>query len=197
MTVENRVYQVLLILGTLAAAVVPTWVAFEIFNRQSPPKAIQVFTTFVNPSESLGSLKEKINLNLTIGEKTYSRLTIATVQIKNAGSTAITDSDIKAPITGSVSQGWEIVAVGEYENSINKPPQVLKWDKNADGKIVASTPFLLNPNETAVFIIYLNNIAINKPASFENPKLDWSARIVGLPKIENTEYVTPNYNLNP
>lgn len=189
MNAENRLYQILIVIGTLAAAVLPTWIAVKVFREQAPERGIEVTTTFLSPKESLGSPYDSMELRLVAGDKTYSDITIASVQVRNKGSNPITDLEVKSPLTGTVPPGWNIVGVGEYPLTAGSTSSI-KWELKGTDRISALQPFLLNAKESYTFPIYISKTSTSKDAA-PSLMMNWNARVVGMKTLDAATYYQP------
>lgn len=189
---ENRIIQLLLIIGTFLAALLPTWGVFETFNKQVPQKSLSISTTIFSPKESLGTLNDRLEVNYKIGDKIYANMMVINARIENTGINPISDSDIKIPLSVSVNKNWEIVGIGDVGSPTDMERSTIKWERVSDTSYIAKSPFLLNAKEATQVAIYVSpRDGISGVIPEINPF--WDARILGLDGLKVNAIASPTY----
>lgn len=190
MSTEDRIYQALLIISTIAAALIPAWIAIENFKQQIPEKKLEISTGLSDASAPIGD-----GISISFRDKKsgldYKNLVLATVQITNSGTLPITETDVKSPLTAIASDKFQILGVGQYGYLATSSPPSLNWEVVENGRSLrAVSPFLINPKESISFLIYLSRSSSELPLHSGGIAIGitWSTRIVGLKNIDASYY---------
>ena len=180
--------------ATLLTAVVPAYVAYDLYNKgPQPQKQLQLSQwPQINPMKDLSVLGNKVHLNLTVENTTIDNLIIAHAFLENTGTVPILPSDYFEKLTVSVEPPWRIVTVENARDAVNDVR--LKWKRAGDGQFEAE-PALLNPHDRVSTLVYLTNTvpaeSIRNDKAAE-PALQWSLRVANLRGI--SEPPRPDYS---
>jgi hypothetical protein len=110
------------------------------------------------------------SLRLTYKDQSVSRLSVATIEVRNSGTRTIERSDFELPIVLRFQNPLDVLAVTLNEKS----PHDLKPLISSDGSGISIAPLLLNPGDQFRMTIQLRG-------DFNEPEVE--ARISGVPTI--------------
>jgi hypothetical protein len=175
---ENRFWQALLILATLAPAFVA---AYDLYGREAAPEKRVELTRFapIDPLKDLSILGDRVTLSLQAAGHAINNLVIVKGALRNAGRTPIVPSDYHESLSVNVERPWTIVAVENGDLFIGVP---FRWKRVSDTRFEAD-PALLNPGDYVSANVYLTNIRFEPQSTSDKQpeaRVEWRVRITGL-----------------
>jgi hypothetical protein len=176
----DRFNTIALTVATVAAAVLPVLVTVFTFHRQTPPKQIEIWSSYISPSEVIGDLPKDASISIEHNGERYSNLAIVTAAVRNSGTTPIVDSDVQQTISITTPTKWRLIAIKPLDNEIIGGSPLL-WEADGPNTVRAKRPFLLNPREYSSFSLYY--VTSEPEQRQEQLELSWSARIVNLAEL--------------
>jgi hypothetical protein len=156
------------------------WQNSEHFKKGSDPEK-SLSQTLIGPIDPLTDLTPLISANpgftLTVGERSYSNLSIQQFILRNEGKAPILPADFEKPLQVHAKNGWEIVTI---KNS-DAPGHVdLRWS-GITARTFEAEPFLLNPGEDIWQVLYLTHDESIAPKKEKNgPPIYLSVRLTNL-----------------
>jgi len=181
MSAESGFWKVITLMVILLTAVIPAYVAYDLYSRGSAPapeKRVELLR--LPPLNALWDISTEGNkVKLTLNEQPLDNLFTVQAMIKNMGSVPILPSDYYEKLSVSVQEPWKIVNV---DNSFSKAFVQLHWKRVDDAKFEAE-PALLNPGDIVYTKVYVTNTKLGSFSALEKsnePQVAWSARIVNL-----------------
>ncbi|MFZ2447943.1 MAG: hypothetical protein WAW37_16420 [Syntrophobacteraceae bacterium] len=187
MGIENRIWQALTLLAALLNALVPAYVAMDLFTRgESPPKRQLELNklSVIGLYFDVRQLGEQASLTVRMPDgQTFNNIASASAIIKNIGTSPILPSDIHENISINVPKPWKIITVSSLGSRFT-----LHWHKISDNKFEAD-PTLINPGDSIFITAYMTNLDSDKYLDYsELSKINvqWRARITNM-----TDFASP------
>lgn len=196
---ETRIWNMLGLLVALLTSAAPIFVTYDLFKKDHKPELkIEVAQySLINPLGDLSPLGNRIKLELQIDEKSYNNIAIKQFTLRNKGSAPVEAQDFHKPLSVSVEEPWEIIAVGDAP--IISDPILLEWSKVSKQQFKAK-PFLLNPGDTVWQTVYLTNTDPAQASSIKTKKhpsakveLRLNARIVNMRQFSKAVSIFDRY----
>lgn len=183
---RDPIWQSIGALLTLAAIVIATVVAYDIYLRSrkpydakklsiAPGGRLEVLTTcFKTP------LAER--LDLLLDQKPLTTLSARFAHLQNSGDSPILPEDFEEPLRVRADHPWQLVEVAIQES---KPKGIrTEWSAIDDG-VFELSPLLLNPGDELTITSYAT-LADEEADPCTVPNLNWSGRIVGVRSFART-----------